>query len=449
MIPDAQLLTGPTTLATYHPNLSLTAKSLISSSFIFLQVSPDTKQDDRMAAPRSRPLSTTNNDDTELWFAMPSTRLRQEHSAYQDTTVRHHATRSASANQPPVPLISTTVQLDKPLPPSPESQKKKHKPGLLNLIKKKPYDNAGPSHLRPAPLSTHGRSSSNGNLSPGLPPNYHQSRSMPNSPLQYSPPHLPEMQRAHSAAGHHVEVSQYQAYTPQPQVTEQQRAVSLGTSFEPIDPRPRRGSTFPESSTMSSPTARESVSDAPRPHTWVSPTETHAAFGDTADFHLFAEATAGLPGGFDALSPTETPRLQGSLFARGSQNDRIPLLARDTPAQFVPVPVPDYDWIPRQAPREYSVSSSAFPQVSSSALPRRDNTYDMNHPSSPLRPNLNTINMELERLGLSDNERPPDDELPDYAQSQAEMAAQKRKEASARARELESRWNLARGWRNR
>jgi hypothetical protein len=73
----------------------------------------------------------------------------------------------------------------------------------------------------------------------------------------------------------------------------------------------------------------------------------------------------------------------------------------------------------------------------------------MNAPSSPLRPNLNTINLELERLGLSDNERPPDDELPDYAQSQAEMAAQKRKEASARARELESRWNLARGWRNR
>ncbi|KAF2443366.1 hypothetical protein P171DRAFT_455343 [Karstenula rhodostoma CBS 690.94] len=400
-----------------------------------------------MAAPRSRPRSATS-DDTELWFALPSTGRRRELSAYQATTTHQHATRSASAFQPPVPFISTTVQLDKPLPPSPESQKKKHRPGLLNLMKKKPYDNSDPSHLQPAPLNTHRRSSSNGNLSPGLPPNYHQSRSMPSSPLQYNPPHPPDMQRAHSAAANYQEIPQYQAYKPRPQVTEQQRAVSLGTPFEPIDPRPRRGSTFPESNTISSLTARESISDAPRPHTWVSPTETRTAFGDTTDFHLFAEATAGLPGGFDALSPTETPRLQGSLFARGSQNDRIPLLARDIQAQFVPVPVPDYDWIPQHAPRDYSVSNSAFPQVSSSALPRRD-SYDMNGPPSPPRPNLNTINLELERLGLSDNERPPDDELPDYAQSQAEMAAQKRKEASARARELESRWNLARGWRNR
>jgi hypothetical protein len=447
MIPDAQLLTGSTTLATCTPDLSLTAKSLISSSFIFLTVSPDTKHDDRMAAPRSRPCSATNSDETELWFAMPSSRRRQEQSAYQTTTTHHHATRSASANQPPVPLISTTVQLDKPLPPSPESHRKKHKPGLLNLIKKKPYDTLDPSHLQPAPLNVHKRSSSNGNLSPGLPPDHHQTRSMPSSPLQYSPPHPVDMQRAHSAAAHYTDVPQYQAYTPRPQVTEQQRAVSLGTTFESMNPRPRRGSTFPESG-ISSSTARESVSDAPRPHTWVSPTETHGAFGDSTDFHLFAEATAGLPGGFDALSPTETPRLQGSLFARGSQNDRIPLLPRETNANVVPIPVPDYEWIPRQAPRDYSVSSSALPQVSSSALPRRD-SYDMNAPSSPLRPNLNTINLELERLGLSDNERPPDDELPDYAQSQAEMAAQKRKEASARARELESRWNLARGWRNR
>ncbi|KAF9732240.1 hypothetical protein PMIN04_011189 [Paraphaeosphaeria minitans] len=418
MIPDAQLLTGPTTLATCNPDLSFTAKSLISSSFIFFQVSPDTKQDDRMAAPRNLPCSVTSDDRLELWLAMP----------------------------PPIPSIKTTAQFDKPLPPSPGSHKI-HKPGLLNLIKKKPYGHSDASHLRPAPLNIHKRTSSNEKLSPGLPPHYHQSRSMPSSPLEYSPPHPSHVQRAHSAAAQYPDVPQYQAYTPRPQITEQQRAVSLGTPFEPIDPRPRRGSTFPESSTMSSPIARESVSDAPRPHTWVSPTETHAAFGDTTDFHLFAEATAGLPGGFDAFSPTETPRLQGSLFARGSQNDIIPLLARDIPAQSVRVPVPDYGWVPRQAPRDYSVSSSALPQVSSSALPRRD-LYDMDGPPSPLRPNLNTINLELERLGLSDLERPPDDELPDYAQSQAEMAAQKRNEASARAQELESRWNLARGWRN-
>ncbi|KAF1970193.1 hypothetical protein BU23DRAFT_582286 [Bimuria novae-zelandiae CBS 107.79] len=379
---------------------------------------------------------------------MPSNRRRedqhQEQSAYQATTIRHHATRSASANQPPVPFISTTVELNKPLPPSPEAHKKKHKP-LLNLIKKS-SGNLDSSRLQPEPLNAHRRSSSNGNLSPEPSANYYQSRSMPASPLQYSPPHPSDMQRAHSTVGHYADVPQYQAYSPRPQVSEQQRAVSMETYFDPSPVRPRRGSTFPESTVPSSTTARESVSGAPRPHTWVSPTD---AFGDATDFHLFAEATAGLPGGFDPLSPTETPRLQGSLFARGTQNDRIPVLARNTSTQSVPVTeVPLYDWVPQQAPRDYSVSSSALPQTSSSALPRRD-SYDINALSFTHMPNLNAINLELERLGLSDNERPPDDELPDYAQSQAEMAALRRKEASARARELESRWNLARGRRNR
>jgi hypothetical protein len=60
----------------------------------------------------------------------------------------------------------------------------------------------------------------------------------------------------------------------------------------------------------------------------------------------------------------------------------------------------------------------------------------------------NAINLELERLGLEDDdELPPEDELPDYAQSQAEMHARKRREAAARAKELEDRWNHARGRR--
>jgi hypothetical protein len=64
-------------------------------------------------------------------------------------------------------------------------------------------------------------------------------------------------------------------------------------------------------------------------------------------------------------------------------------------------------------------------------------------------PPLNAINLELERLGLAEDDDvpPPEDELPDYAQSQAEMHARKRKEAAARARELEDRWNHARGRR--
>jgi hypothetical protein len=60
---------------------------------------------------------------------------------------------------------------------------------------------------------------------------------------------------------------------------------------------------------------------------------------------------------------------------------------------------------------------------------------------------MNAINAELEMLGLEDDSR-DDDELPDYAQSQAEMNAKKRAEAAARARDLEARWRGARGGRN-
>jgi hypothetical protein len=58
---------------------------------------------------------------------------------------------------------------------------------------------------------------------------------------------------------------------------------------------------------------------------------------------------------------------------------------------------------------------------------------------------MNAVNLELERLGLSDDEERNDDELPDYAQSQAEMSEKRRKEAASRARELEARWNRSRG----
>jgi hypothetical protein len=49
-------------------------------------------------------------------------------------------------------------------------------------------------------------------------------------------------------------------------------------------------------------------------------------------------------------------------------------------------------------------------------------------------------------LGIDDgvdSER-SDDELPNYEQSQAEVAAKKRREAAARARELEEGWSRAR-----
>lgn len=58
---------------------------------------------------------------------------------------------------------------------------------------------------------------------------------------------------------------------------------------------------------------------------------------------------------------------------------------------------------------------------------------------------MNAVNAELAMLGLEDGHTSDDEELPDYAQSQAEMNARKREEAAARARDLEARWRGARG----
>jgi hypothetical protein len=59
-------------------------------------------------------------------------------------------------------------------------------------------------------------------------------------------------------------------------------------------------------------------------------------------------------------------------------------------------------------------------------------------------PHMAAVTRELEMLGLEDDDT-PDEELPNYAQSQAEAHARSRAEASARARELETRWRNTRG----
>ncbi|KAF2179021.1 hypothetical protein K469DRAFT_597403 [Zopfia rhizophila CBS 207.26] len=373
---------------------------------------------------------------------MPSNARREqeqsrgpEQSAYQATSSRQHANRSPSPSRfPKIPLISTTTSVNKPLPQSPESEKKRLKPASLrSLIRRRPSEQLDPTRLQPEPYQHHQRSSSdNGNLSPQPYQYYYQqsSRSMPSSPNEYAQAsaQVASLARAHSAAANISSPTQYQAYP--------QRSVSMN-SFEPTPPRARR--TFPETSTPSTATARESTSERPRPHTWLSPTE---SFEDASQFHLFVEATSGLLDGdlgFDnTLSPTSPPRLQGSLFSRGRQTDRIPIplqnpSATQTPSQYHQVQgwqSMGYDYMPSQSERSHALLQPHLSQ------------------QSHLTPNVNAINLELERLGLSEDEG-PEDELPDYAQSQAEMNAKRRKEATDRARELEARWNDARGWRGR
>ncbi|PSN67800.1 hypothetical protein BS50DRAFT_620275 [Corynespora cassiicola Philippines] len=455
MLPGAQLLTAPTTLSNYKPeNLSCTARTLLSSGLLFLQVDRDLAHpEQRMAYPQPHPASR-HPDGSGLWFSMPSSARQErdhnpspEQSAYQATSSRHgaRANRSASPSRfPPIPLISTATGVNKPLPPSPDSDKRKPKPASLrSLLRRHPSAEFDPTHLQPAPYQAHQRSSStNGKLTPEPPHNYHyhhqSSRSMPSSPLQYSHPttHPAHLVRAHSASSYYPDSTAYQAYSPAPQ----HRVDSMGSGFDPQPPRTRR--TFPDD-TPTSATARPSVSDRPRPHTWLSPTE---PFQNANEFHLFVEATSGLPGDSGPFSPDGPPRLQGSLFGRQRQNDQIPIPLQHPTYADSSWQSMGYDYYPSQPDSPLA----SPPLVSSSALPRRE-SYQSSHRSthpSQRSPHLSAINLELERLGISDEEA-PEDELPNYAQSQAEMSAKKRKEATERARELEARWNSSRSWRGR
>lgn len=453
MLSSTQLLTVPTSFA-HHKSEDITssALSLVSSSLLFFQTeNSQTKDEARMALPHSR--STSRDRNTELWFSRPN-RARddqgqvpnREETAYQETAYqamssRHRAQRSASPSQlPSIPLISTTTAVHKPLPPSPESEKRRRKPvSLRSLVRRRPSDQLDPAHLQP---ESHQRSSSaNGNLSPDPYHYYYQqqsSRSMPTSPAEFSQAsHQPSiMARAHSAATNYADSDYYMHYSQQTQQSPQ-RATSMNTFFEPQLPRTRRINS--DAGTPSSATPSRQ-----RPHTWLSPTEPNQPFEDASEFRLFVEATSGLPDGsldFNGLSPSSPPHLQGSLFARGRQNDRIPIPLQN-PAAVQPQSHSVSGW--QSMGYDYMSSQSGdSPLLSSSALPRLS---PQQRPQ--LSTNLNAINLELERLGLN-NEAEPEDELPDYAQSQAEMNAKRRKEATARARELEARWNNSRSWRGR
>lgn len=395
---------------------------------------------------------TMGSNDNELWFSLPSssrqeqeqTRVpRLDQSAYQATSSRRH--RSASPGHlGSVPQITTTSSVDKPLPPSPQSERKRRRPGLLSLVRRRPSDESDRSHLQPGSTQRQRSSSANTHLSPEPYQYYYYqqtSRSMPTSPSGFArrSHQPPTMERAHSSAANYSpanysDYTQFQSY-PQ-QSTRSQRTASTSSHFE--QPRTRR--TFPET-----PTSPSANSSRQRPHTWQS-RDSNEPFHDASEFHLFVEATSGLPAGnmdFSAFSPTSPPRLQGSHFSRRHQNDRIPIpipQQNSYAAQPSRSPPDTHGWQSLGYDYMSSNSSSAdSPLVSSSALPRRHS-----HQPSSLAPNVNAINMELERLGLGD-ESEPEEELPDYAQSQAEMSARRRREATDRARELEARWRGGRG----
>jgi hypothetical protein len=447
MLAGCRLLTVSTTLTKYtHHELSL-VRSTASSGHSDTASCILGEQDRTMATGRSRSrLRTRAEEGTELWFSMPSSERYPlaEQSAYRTTSSRLSvgSTMSSPPQMPfAVPAISMSPDVNKSLPPPPPGleRKARKQATLRSLLRgRSSSDHPDPSHLQPEPHLHHQRHLSAGaHLSVNVHGHYQQqySRSMPNSPYGSShdtapmyPPPLAQVQPANPAFH---ESTYYEPYSAAHGPPSQEASFS-----QPFDVSPTRARTFPDT-TVISPTARSGGSSRPRPHTWLSPTE---PFADASQFHLFVEATTGLPDESDPWSPNGPNRLQSSLFARRSSRGSIPV-----PPQYIPAPIPDRtrqtaSWQSFEPPLTSSRSVSVPP---STILPQ---DASRPHHANPT-PHMNAINAELEMLGLEDDHSRDDDELPDYAQSQAEMNAIKRAEAAARARDLEARWRGARGRR--
>jgi hypothetical protein len=450
MPPSAHLLTIPMTVFDYKlKNLSSTPESVAPADLFFLHIHltstqshrPKSMAHDSHSSSHSRPAN-------ELWYNIPTAGQEQEEdgmaelSAYQATAHRFSTHSPTPLPSPPVPRSN----LNKPLPPSPSDSERKSRKSttLRGLLRREPSRQLDSTLLRPEPYQPNQRHSADLTVNTHSHYSHVHSRSMPNSPRGFtrspnrSADHLP---RAHSSVSDSPETLQYQPYSIPPQhpasLSQQRRTVSSNPQLEMISPRSR---TFPEPG--SGQTALETGPSRPRPHTTcLSPTE---PFTDMSQFHLFAEAMTGLPSDTEPFSPNGPPQLRGSLFARRSTNDSIPLpLQHPQESCAPPMRRPQReqrdDWQNFEPPP--LISSPAAPALNHS-LPLPDPLVDSYQPWQP-PPQMDGITAELELLGLNDPPR-GDDELPNYQQSQEEMAERKRLEAAARARELEAQWRRTR-----
>lgn len=382
----------------------------------------------------------------ELWFDMQRSH-HDEPSAYRSTVNQRTANWDSSLSTNPysgIPSISTTADTNKPLPPSPPgSERKKRKSGLRSMLGRPSSGLLDPNHLRPEPHNSAQRhSATSANLTINTHGQYHHaySRSMPSSPFEYhqasTSPDPSTITRAHSSAADYPDTMSYQPYASNPYTqtrtdSPSARAMRSSSRNNYFESSPSRAHTFHSESSSSS-TMRESISTRPRPHTWLSPTD---SFSDASQYHLFVEATTGLPSDGDAFSTNGPPQLQGSLFARRTTNDTIPIPLQHTSASTSSRANMRSDW------QYYEPPSTSSRSVSSPISHRsRSERYPQHRDSA----HIAAVNRELELLGLEDDDV-PDDELPDYAQSQAEANAKKRQAASARARELEAQWRSTRG----
>ena len=382
MLPCPELLTPPSIPTPEY--ISHTSFQLLKSSLLLLQVNADSC----MANPRERQNSQQWNIPLEIqsaYWANTNSSAPANPNASDDR-------RLLSVHQPAEAPYSNAG------PASSSSDMKKRNPaGLLSLIRRRsdaesstlqPNSNVNPSSASLSPYSYYPQHHSQ-SLEPlrPAPANLPAHRSMPSSPSHSTQP--PPFSRALSA---HVQP------TP-PLEASPQRYSSLEA---PAARTPRASRTFPE--TQWETAASPPPPSRPRRQTWLEP------FDDASQFHLFVEATSGLPE--DAgISPTSPPDAAPTLFTR--------------PATAVPQPAPHSYY-------QHSPPQLQAPQYGAPAPPQP-------------RTSSQYFAAELEQL--EGDEEMPDEELPDYAQSQAEMNARRRIEAARRAAELERSWARARGRR--
>lgn len=147
------------------------------------------------------------------------------------------------------------------------------------------------------------------------------------------------------------------------------------------------------------------------------------AFASPSDFALFAEATSSLSIGDVGTVPVVRRPVQ----ARQITPTRLPATLPPVPQESISSLEPLY--------------SSSFPQARAQSLPPRQSQPQV----LTVRPSRTQFAAEalLGLENLEDGEN-PDDELPDYAQSQMEATARQRWEATQRARELDEAWRRGR-----
>ncbi|KAF2758040.1 hypothetical protein EJ05DRAFT_375265 [Pseudovirgaria hyperparasitica] len=147
-------------------------------------------------------------------------------------------------------------------------------------------------------------------------------------------------------------------------------------------------------------------------------------FDDPTESAMFAEALSGFSGPstpFTLQSPQSPPAHTAYL----SHTSLLPPASRPPP-------------IRTQTANLQQTTSNVYLQPSSSY------SYSSNVSFNDNRSPNHAMNLAILSISGDEEDRPPDEELPNYAQSQAEEAARRRYEAASRAAELEQRWAAGR-----